>query len=445
VLARPRRVYYSAVFEIESRLRLRGRMRKSLGAVTLWLMVLATPVELTAGDAKPEQASENDSAVGLVHLVSIAEADYFHANGRYATLSELINSGQLRRTAVHSPENLPFYRTVNSQSDSEPVAGYIVASVVGADSSTYKMSLTRKTDKCGMVVSTDESGHLYEGKPVACVTEEATSSPLSSPRDWAPPDVDDAIPPVSTDTLCPLPQLLHDASDRVQELADNLQRFSAKERIGDADIDRNGKSHNERSSVFDYVAEIRRDDLGNTFVEEYRSGGSATGPSLGLADTGTAAFALIFHPRHIEQFAMQCEGLTNLGTRPVWQLHFAQRPDRVNDFHAFRVKGNLYRVNLKGRAWIAADNYEVVRLETDLIEPIKEIELQVEHLVIDYGPVQFHKRNLQLWLPGSAALYVDYHGHRYQRRRDFSDFQLFWVETEQQVKTAHQSRPSRDN
>jgi hypothetical protein len=412
-------------------------MRKSLGAVTLWLMVLATPIVLTAGDAKPELASESDNAVDLAHLVSLAEGDYFHANGRYATFVELIKSGQLRRTAVHSPENLPAYRTVNSQSDSEPVAGYIVGSVVNADGSMYKVSLTKKTDKCGMVVYSDESGLLYKGKAIACGKEEATSSPAPATRDWAPPDVDDAIPPVSTVTPCPLPQLLHDASDRVQELADNLQRFSAKERIGDADIDKNGKPHNGRTSVFDYVAEIRS-DLGSTYVEEYRSGGSAIASSAGLLDTGTAAFALIFHPLHIEQFAMDCEGLTSIGTRPVWQLHFAQRPDRVNDFHAFRVNGNLYRVNLKGRAWVAADNYVVVRLETDLIEPIKEIALQVEHMVIDYGPVEFRKRNLQLWLPGSASLYVDFHGHRYQRRHDFSDFQLFWVETEQQVRETHQ-------
>jgi len=313
-----------------------------------------------------------------------------------------------------------------------------VGSVVSADGSTYKVSLTRKTDKCGMVVSTDESGLLFEGKAIGCATEEAKSSPLPlplpAPRDWAPPDVDAAIPFVSNQTPCPLPQLLQDVSDRVQELADNLQRFSAKERIEDADIDKNGKSHNEWTSVFDYVADIRRDDLGNSYVEEFRSGPSAIRPSLQLADTGTAAFAMIFHPLHLGQFAIQCEGLTNLGTRPVWQLHFAQRPDRVNDFHAFRVKSNLYRVRLKGRAWVAADNYEVVRLETDLIEPIKEIELQVEHMVIDYGPVEFRKRNLQLWLPGSASLYVDFRGRRYQRRHNFSDFQLFWVETEQQVK-----------
>jgi hypothetical protein len=156
-----------------------------------------------------------------------------------------------------------------------------------------------------------------------------------------------------------------------------------------------------------------------------------------LADTGTAAFALIFHPRHIDEFAMECEGATTIADRPVWQVRFAQRPDRANDFHAFRVGKVTYHVKLKGRAWIAADNYEVVRLETDLLEPIKEIDLKTEHMVIDYAPVAFHKHNVQMWLPENASVYVDYRGHRYERRHNFSDFQLFWVEAEQKVKEPH--------
>ena len=74
------------------------------------------------------------------------------------------------------------------------------------------------------------------------------------------------------------------------------------------------------------------------------------------------------------------------------------------------------------------------RLETDLVAPIPQIQLQVEHLEIAYAPVDFKKRNVQLWLPESATLYIGYHGKRYQRVHNFSRFQLFWIETEQTVK-----------
>jgi len=74
-------------------------------------------------------------------------------------------------------------------------------------------------------------------------------------------------------------------------------------------------------------------------------------------------------------------------------------------------------VNIKGRAWVAADTYEVLRLESDLVEPIREINLQKEHLTIEYAPVAFPKKDVRLWLPDNVTLYNEYHGHRYQRRR----------------------------
>jgi hypothetical protein len=48
--------------------------------------------------------------------------------------------------------------------------------------------------------------------------------------------------------------------------------------------------------------------------------------------------------------------------------------------------------------------------------------------------VEFPKRHLQLWLPESASLYIGYRGRRYERVHKFSQFQLFWVDSEQAVK-----------
>ena len=115
------------------------------------------------------------------------------------------------------------------------------------------------------------------------------------------------------------------------------------------------------------------------------------------------------------------------------ELRFSQRPNRKNLFHVYRVGNNYYPAKLKGRAWIAVDNYEVLRLQTDLIEPIGQIRLLREHSDIHYGAVEFRKQNVRLWLPQSAELYMDFRGHRYQRRHSFSNFQLFSVETGQTV------------
>ena len=405
-------------------------MRTYFGTIATWLAmaVLVTPLAGDTTNASPERSN----ALGVVRLVTMAEADYFHRNGHYATFAELVKSGQLGKTATDAPENLRAFFALNLNSESEPVPGFMFGLDVPAGGNTYNLSLEQKTEKCGFRLLADDKGAVLEGKSEHCGVEEEASS---VPENWAPPDIDQAIPTVRGDAPCSLSKVLEETSHRALELSDNLEKFSAKERIDHREFGKNGKVRGPTTGNFNYVAEIHQVDEGTTYIEEYRSGVSGAPESTSpLVDTGTAAFALIFHPRHIDEFAMTCEGLADVGGRPAWLVRFAQRPDRRNDFHAYRVRGQLYRASLKGRAWVAADNYEVVRLEADLMAPIPAIALQKEHLVIEYAPVEFHRRDLRLWLPQSATLYVDFHGRRYARTHQFSDFQLFSVDTVEKVK-----------
>jgi len=405
-------------------------MRTYVGTIASWLVVavLVTPL---AGDTT-NRSPERSGALGVVRLVTMAEADYFHRNSHYATFAELVKSGQFGKTATEAPENLRAFFALNLKSESEPVPGFMFGLDVPADGNTYKLSLEQKTEKCGFRLLADDKGAVLEGKSEHCGVEEEASS---MPGNWAPPDIDQAIPTVRGDAPCSLSTVLEETSHRALELSDNLQKFSAKERIEHREFGKNGKLRGPTTGNFDYVAEIHQPEAGTAYIEEYRSGVSGAPESTSpLVDTGTAAFALIFHPRHIDEFAMTCEGLADAGGRPAWLVRFAQRPDRRNDFHAYRVRGQLYTASLKGRAWVAADNYEVVRLEADLMEPIPAIELQKEHIVIGYAPVEFPRRDLLLWLPESATLYVDFRGRRYARTHQFSDFQLFSVDTVEKVK-----------
>jgi len=262
----------------------------------------------------------------------------------------------------------------------------------------------------------------------------ADSSIPRASRPWAPPDIDDAVPPVTTGAVCSLPEVLQGAGQRVKELVTNLEQFTATERIGHSELDRKGNWRAPLARSFHYLVSISEIRPGMLNLEEARDGNSALDnfPTK-LATTGLAAFALVFHPYFVGDFEMACEGLGEWHGQPAWQVHFQQRPDRPARMHSFRIGGNLYPVKLKGRAWISADAYQVVRLELDLMEAIPKIRLQVEHLDIEYRPVEFARRNLQLWLPESADLYMDFRRHRYHHRHGFSDFLLFSVETREVI------------
>lgn len=410
-------------------------MHSRFGAVVLWFVAMAMGPGFVAGlQTKPAESEKqaNDKAA-VVRLLSFAETTYFQSHGRYATFAELVQSGQIQQGALQSSADARAFRLLNLQSDSQPIAGFVLSVVVASDGRTYHLSLKQLDETCGLGWFSDETGALYEGKRVDC----AAQTVASVPGNWSPPDIDAVVPPVRAEIPCPLPQILHETSQRAQELVENLQSFAASERIEHIEFGKNGKLRGSTKQVVNYTAQIEQSPTG-LWVEEYRSGESEIQQPL-LTDTGTAAFALIFHPRHIADFDIRCEGQTELQGVPTWQVHFEERDDPTKSFHAIRIDRSTYNLRFKGRAWIARDNHQVLRMQTDLVAPIPKIDLQLEHLEIAYAPVEFPKRKVQLWLPESAALYISYHGHRYERLHQFSRFQLFWVDTSESVQEPHSS------
>ena len=96
-------------------------------------------------------------------------------------------------------------------------------------------------------------------------------------------------------------------------------------------------------------------------------------------------------------------------------------------------EGPSHPVALKGRAWIDAESYQIVRLETDLVAPVPEIRLVADRTAIEYGPVRFRTRNVEMWLPSTAEVYFDWKGRRFHRRHSFSNYLLSAVDEKQLI------------
>ena len=404
-------------------------MRAKVAVAVSGLVISVACVVLSLGETKSVQ--ERNVALEVMRFVKTAETDYFRNAGRYATLAELIKSKQLAQTATGAQENLHAYFALDLKSESDPVPGFMFNLEVAPDSASYKLSVTQP-GSCSLSFRTDEKGSVYEDKLSDCDSQPHVEPPLAA---WDVTNLDRNASAVRRDVSCPLSQVLEGTTRRARELEENLQKFSAREAIEHLEIGKNGKQRSSTTGQFNYVAEIHESEDGGAYINEYRAEtGLTAGPHPPLADSGTAAFALLFLPHNLEEFSITCEGLTDLNSRSVWQLHFSQRLDRPNDFRAYRVNNLLYPANIKGRAWVAADSFEVLRLESDLLEPIQQINLRTEHLIIEYGPVSFPKRDVRLWLPDNVTLFIEYRGRRYERRHRFSKFELFWVDTVQETK-----------
>jgi hypothetical protein len=261
---------------------------------------------------------------------------------------------------------------------------------------------------------------------------------------WSPPNVDARLSSVSKAQTCSLPDVLTHAGERAQELVDNFPRFSAHEKIqydelnsyaeamgpdGDAAYDyAPGLT---RSTDYDYVVSLH--ELAGAFsFDENRQVSAGAKPLAGIQqDQGIAALALIFHPDYQGDYNMRCEGLSDWAGTPAWAVYFVQRKDRPSRTRGYYTSKVVYPEKLKGRAWIAQDSYQILHIDTNLVEPVLLQSGQIvdsDNVSVDYGPVDFHSQNVRLWLPLSAETFTQIARTRAIIKDTFSDFALFSVE-----------------
>ncbi len=249
---------------------------------------------------------------------------------------------------------------------------------------------------------------------------------------WIPPDIDRSVPEVTPGVNCPLPSVLSAAGKRVEELARNVDKFTATEVVEHQSVDRSGRLDSPKSRKFNYLVTMARTRSGGVNVEEYRNGGSAPDQFPdNIATVGTPSLVLIFHPHHINDFDMKCEGLGEWRGKPAWQVRFEELPTRRNSMVVVQIGTDSFSPRLRGRAWILADSYQVARLESDLVDQIPKIRLRLQHEEIEYRPVPLPDSKQEIWLPWSTVMYMDFIGRRFYRRHSFTDLKFFSVKVQQ--------------
>jgi len=247
---------------------------------------------------------------------------------------------------------------------------------------------------------------------------------------WFAPHVNRAMPPVSPVMTCPLPDVLSKAGKRIEEFVRNVDKFTATEVVEHQTVDRSGRLGSPQIRKFNYVVSIAPAPSGYLNVEEYRNGGDFPD---GIATMGTPSLVLIFHPHHVKDFQMTCEGLAEWRGQPAWQVRFEERRDHGHSMSEVQIGANSFSVRLRGRALILADSYQVAHLESDVAEEVPKIRLRLQHQDIDYRPVTSASSKAEIWLPSSTELYMDFLGHRFYRRHSFTDIKFFSVKVHQTI------------
>ncbi len=279
---------------------------------------------------------------------------------------------------------------------------------------------------------------------MATLAEAGKHSKKTSKHDglsWTPPNVSAPLRSLADVPPCDLPKVLAEVGRHAMEMTANLENFTAREKIEYGRWNQNGGLEENDSGIFDYIFAFEQ-RAGGRVSREYRTAekGSHSFPASGR-DMGQVALGLIFLPKMQADYAMSCEGLDRWKGQFAWVIYFQQRKDRPRRTLEFHTETGSYGAMLKGRAWISMDTSQVLHIETNLMQDIPSLNLRSSAVVVDYAPVEIQSRKLELWLPQRVESYWEISAHRTVLYHTFSDFQLFTVDTQENVQKPNAEKP----
>lgn len=254
-------------------------------------------------------------------------------------------------------------------------------------------------------------------------------------RPWAPLDVDSVEFPLARDAPCGIDDVLNSGSERLRSQLKNFEKFTATEHIEHQEIDRYGQPGPSLSRDFSYIVFVFPYQGDSFFLDERRDSQGKGGDfptslaTIGLNNLGVA----ILQPAARDSLIFRCEGLSSIRGHAAWQIHFEEKPTPHPALREWRRGGKIYHIPEKGRVWISSTSFDLLRVETDLREPVVPLQLTRDHLSVDYGPVAFHNNATTLWLPWSAEMYMEIRGRRYHHKHYLTDYLLFEVDTSHKI------------
>lgn len=395
--------------------------------------MVAIPVKLEAGSVEVDAKSERLTVVTNLDVRGIrfrkanglSSNDLVLATGLFDSNGHMVN-GEMKEVALKLKDS-----TVEEMNKT----GFTVKNEFTVKPGTYRVrSVVRGSEDEQLTARNLVT--VIPAKPAnetARQPVEISKQAFGAELQWAPPAVDAHLKSISLAPPCNLSGVLHHAAANALSLASNLEKFTAQEHIAYVTLDRAGMVTEYDSGSFEYVYSMERQKNG-AVSREYRTPlkGSHAFSAAGL-DIGQVAIALIFHPELQTDYEMQCEGVDARNGQLDWVVHFQQRKDKPSRTARFSVDNASYPGDLKGRAWISNENFQVVHLEGTLMHDVPAIGLQGLAFSVDYGPAQSATGDSGPWLPNHSVTYWNFDTNRIILAHTLADFQFFSVETKEKI------------
>jgi tetratricopeptide (TPR) repeat protein len=236
----------------------------------------------------------------------------------------------------------------------------------------------------------------------------------------------------------PMEAILAAVGRNVSELFTDLTNVCSVEKVHQQRLGRNGREVVSQEHKYRYLA-VAPNDSGGPFVNEYRADSSGRETSqLGLSEnsmltSGFVGAPLVFHPAYQKGNSFRLLGRQKVKGRNTFVIAYAQEPGKSRLSGSFQQADSITTTYTQGLAWIDAENYQILRLTSDLLRPLPLIRLEKETTEIDFSEVQFKRPAQTFWLPEAVTVTLDWNGKVYRNQHAYSDFLVSNVESTQKI------------
>jgi tetratricopeptide (TPR) repeat protein len=238
------------------------------------------------------------------------------------------------------------------------------------------------------------------------------------------------------DSQQPLAAVLARVQGNVEKFFREMPNTVSVEEIHEESLNRKGEVEDFLEEKFQYLllARPERSELG---LREFRTPADAEGLQSGklklgyMRTSGFACTSLHLHPAYRAKVNVRLLGRQIIDQRRAWVIAFAQRPENALVLARFVAEGKSSPMIVQGVAWIDPENFQILRLHTDLLKPPPQTHLTKQTTDIRYGEVGFKGVASSLWLPREVTVTVQWKGRTFRNQHRYSDYMMFNVETEE--------------
>ena len=243
-----------------------------------------------------------------------------------------------------------------------------------------------------------------------------------------------------------LPALLEKIGENVEAFFRDFLNTCSKEQIYLQRL-RLGRVQASTGSEFNYlllaptdrekinIREDRSDGKGNPIDLANRqliSSAELERLSLFVVTAGFAGQCILLHPQHQPGSIFQYLGKQISGSH-LCAIAFAQKPEVGDYVSAIYGYQGPTPVLVQGIVWVDPKNFQIVRMQTDLLEPDFKDGVKKQSTEVWFAETRFAEEGHSFWLPRRVLVTIERGADTFNNEHRYSDYRLFSVESSSKI------------